>query len=112
MVTLRLYKYNEFFQKCSQVEFELSWNMLKLVAFLAIFVLATTAQQVIRHRYELNAILANFNRQSRGGRIVGGSDSTIESHPYIIALQFRGRHSCGGSIINENTILSAAHCTL
>lgn len=47
----------------------------------------------------------------RGGRIVGGADARIEDFPYQIGLFFNRRHTCGGSILNENTVISAAHCT-
>ncbi|KAF7283571.1 hypothetical protein GWI33_023416 [Rhynchophorus ferrugineus] len=46
-------------------------------------------------------------------RIIGGSEATPNSHPYQVALfiQFpQGRSFCGGSIISENYILTAAHC--
>jgi trypsin len=60
----------------------------------------------------LNAIRILGDRQpSRGGRIVGGNDADIENHAYQIGLFYNRRHSCGGSVLNANTILSAAHCT-
>ncbi|KAJ8942810.1 hypothetical protein NQ318_022824 [Aromia moschata] len=43
-------------------------------------------------------------------RIVGGNTTTIEKHPWQVSLQIFGVHSCGGSIISANTILTAAHC--
>lgn len=47
----------------------------------------------------------------RGGRIVGGNAVDIENYPYQISLQLNGGHYCGGSIVNANTIVCAAHCT-
>ncbi|CAH1371391.1 unnamed protein product, partial [Tenebrio molitor] len=44
-------------------------------------------------------------------RIVGGKSLSIKQVPFIISLQNLGMHMCGGSIINENTIITAAHCT-
>ncbi|XP_037714159.1 trypsin delta-like [Drosophila subpulchrella] len=44
------------------------------------------------------------------GRIVGGVATTISSFPWQISLQRSGSHSCGGSIISEYYILTAAHC--
>ncbi|XP_023311146.1 trypsin-7-like [Anoplophora glabripennis] len=44
------------------------------------------------------------------GRIVGGNNTTIETHPYIVSVQELNNHVCGGSIIAANWILSAAHC--
>ncbi|CAG9860207.1 unnamed protein product [Phyllotreta striolata] len=43
-------------------------------------------------------------------RIVGGNETTIEKHPWIVSIKSLGVHFCGGSIINENTIVTAAHC--
>lgn len=44
------------------------------------------------------------------GRIVGGEATTIEQHPYQISVQILGSHWCGGSIISDRYIVSAAHC--
>lgn len=44
------------------------------------------------------------------GRIVGGIDTTIDSIPYQISMLNFGSHRCGGSILNDWTILTAAHC--
>jgi len=43
--------------------------------------------------------------------IVGGSSTTINNYPYQVSVQTTGGfHFCGGSILNENFILSANHC--
>jgi len=48
---------------------------------------------------------------NKDGRIVGGKPIEIVDRPFQISLQLNGRHYCGGSIINKNTVVSAAHCT-
>ncbi|XP_017139637.1 trypsin alpha-3 [Drosophila miranda] len=48
------------------------------------------------------------NRQSP--RIVGGYPTDIVNVPYIVSLQLYGNHHCGGSIVNNRTIITAAHC--
>ncbi|GLH06567.1 Trypsin-1 [Gryllus bimaculatus] len=43
-------------------------------------------------------------------RIVGGTETTITDFPFAVSLEYQGNHSCGGSIISEKYILTAAHC--
>ncbi|KAK7072254.1 hypothetical protein SK128_014832 [Halocaridina rubra] len=47
-------------------------------------------------------------------RIVGGVEATPGQFPYIISMQvesgFGRYHSCGGSIYNENYVITAGHC--
>uniref|UniRef100_A0A336MPT1 CSON004811 protein n=1 Tax=Culicoides sonorensis TaxID=179676 RepID=A0A336MPT1_CULSO len=49
-----------------------------------------------------------------GGRIVGGTNAAPGEFPYIVSIKwgFIGllQHVCGGSILNENWILTAGHC--
>ncbi|XP_066154337.1 trypsin-7-like [Euwallacea fornicatus] len=44
-------------------------------------------------------------------RIVGGNPVNILEYPYQVSLEYFHRHRCGGSIISETWVLSAAHCT-
>lgn len=44
-------------------------------------------------------------------RIVGGEDANIADYPWQISMQTTsGFHYCGGSILNEEWIVTAAHC--
>ncbi|XP_017125862.1 serine protease SP24D [Drosophila elegans] len=44
------------------------------------------------------------------GRVVGGEDAAKAQFPHQISLRNGGSHSCGGSILSRNYILTAAHC--
>jgi len=44
------------------------------------------------------------------GRIVGGEEATEHAWPWQVALFIDNAWFCGGSIISENYVLTAAHC--
>lgn len=64
--------------------------------------------QAARYNEQLNNSL---ELTERNGRIVGGRDALITEFPFIVALLRFNAHICGGTILNANTILTAAHCT-
>ncbi|XP_053155607.1 complement factor D [Hemicordylus capensis] len=44
------------------------------------------------------------------GRILGGQDAPAHQRPYMASLQMDGEHVCGGFLIADQWVLSAAHC--
>jgi trypsin len=44
--------------------------------------------------------------------IVGGTTASAGDFPYIVSIQKSGSHFCGGSLLNANTVLTAAHCAV
>ncbi|KAL3276634.1 hypothetical protein HHI36_012006 [Cryptolaemus montrouzieri] len=49
------------------------------------------------------------NNQELG--IIGGKVVDIKDYPYQVSVQYFDEHYCGGSIINDRFIVTAAHCT-
>jgi trypsin len=58
-------------------------------------------------------VIAQEEVKLGGRRIVGGEETDIKQHPWQVALTIKrpeGSYLCGGSIIAQQWILTAAHC--
>lgn len=44
--------------------------------------------------------------------IVGGVTASAGDFPFIVSVQRSGSHYCGGTLLNANTVLTAAHCAV
>lgn len=56
------------------------------------------------------AMLLKTGKESLNGRIVGGGETSIFSHPYTASIQYFGFHYCGAAIISDKFLVTAAHC--
>jgi secreted trypsin-like serine protease len=60
----------------------------------------------------ISACSCDEERSGKSNRIVGGQPAKPGQFPYMVSLQLGGWHFCGGSILNEWVILTAAHCLM
>jgi hypothetical protein len=44
-------------------------------------------------------------------KIIDGTETVVNQYPWLVSLQLAGSHFCGGTLISENWILTASHCT-
>ncbi|KAF4517249.1 hypothetical protein B566_EDAN011633 [Ephemera danica] len=51
------------------------------------------------------------NEQSAEGRIVGGQEAERHQFPYQVGIIVDDTYLCGGSMITNSVVLTAAHCT-
>ncbi|KAL5279659.1 hypothetical protein ACFFRR_003949 [Megaselia abdita] len=58
------------------------------------------------HSLTLPRLKAAFS----SGDIIDGHEAQPGEAPFIVSLEFLGSHFCAGSIIDEDTILTAGHC--
>lgn len=57
------------------------------------------------------SVCGRSNFQSKiDTKIVGGEIIEKHKYPWMVQLTYNGTYICGGSIINDRYILSAAHC--
>jgi len=49
-------------------------------------------------------------RKTPEARIIGGGEATKNRYPYMASITYERAHVCGGSLIADDIILTAAHC--
>ncbi|XP_031633643.1 trypsin-3-like [Contarinia nasturtii] len=56
-------------------------------------------------------IFTIYSADAFNARILGGFETAIEGMPWQVSLIWYSYFRCGGSIIGQNWVISAAHCT-
>ncbi|XP_035688123.1 trypsin-like [Branchiostoma floridae] len=62
------------------------------------------------HFFALLALVSYAAAEGYEDRIVGGAEATPGAFPWQVSLQRSGSHFCGGTLLNSQWVLSAAHC--
>ena len=55
-------------------------------------------------------MLANWYSVSAEFKIINGTQAIMHEYPQLVSLRVNNEHICGGSLLNGNTVLTAAHC--
>jgi secreted trypsin-like serine protease len=70
-----------------------------------------------KHLQEESANIFNLGRwraleQRAEERIVGGTDAELHEFPWQVAIFLEDLFFCGGALINDQFVLTAAHCLM
>ncbi|XP_001658406.2 trypsin-1 [Aedes aegypti] len=57
-----------------------------------------------------NCPICSCGINNNNSRIVGGTNAKEGKYPWMVALYYNNRFICGGSLINDRYVLTAAHC--
>ncbi|XP_062538139.1 uncharacterized protein LOC134206439 [Armigeres subalbatus] len=57
-----------------------------------------------------NCPICSCGKRNNDSRIVGGTNAQEDRYPWMVALYYNNRFICGGSLINDRYVLTAAHC--
>lgn len=70
-------------------------------------------REALKESYDLFCSLhspPDCGLRAMSGRIVGGAQTSETKWPWQVSLHFGSTHICGGTLIDAQWVLTAAHC--
>ncbi|KAB0805675.1 hypothetical protein PPYR_02645 [Photinus pyralis] len=58
----------------------------------------------------ITALITVNEGLSLQNRIIGGTNAPDNQYPYMVSISYLGEHNCGGSVVDHEWIVTAAHC--
>uniref|UniRef100_A0ABM5EQU4 Transmembrane protease serine 4 isoform X2 n=1 Tax=Pogona vitticeps TaxID=103695 RepID=A0ABM5EQU4_9SAUR len=60
--------------------------------------------------FAVSLTCSSCGKSAKLPRVVGGNPASTKAWPWQASLQYKGQHVCGGSFIDAQWVLTAAHC--
>lgn len=57
-----------------------------------------------------NVSFVDCGLRNDGKRVVGGDDAALNEFPWQVRLSYLNTFYCGGTLINDRYVITAAHC--
>lgn len=86
------------------------WAKSNFFFLLLLGCLGKKKKSVVDVRLTWVALCSECGTRAKLPRIIGGVEATLGRWPWQVSLYYSNRHTCGGSIINSQWVVTAAHC--
>lgn len=87
------------------------FNKHLLIIVVVVFVLIGQCQSFTNYRCHNDTNVCGCSRRPRASlKIIGGHSALFNNWDWMVSLRDMTKHFCGGSILNEWYIITAAHC--
>ena len=100
-----------------------NWNFLLFMTSLFSFWFAVTIYEslnyhlprfhflfLLLHEWTKHKWFSGCGQKPFSARVVNGENAALHAWPWQISLRVNGRHICGGSLIEDDWVVTAAHC--
>ncbi|XP_011205130.2 serine protease SP24D [Bactrocera dorsalis] len=78
--------------------------------YIKLFVLVCLVAESIQGTRQ--RIVSGSSLQGPTPRIVGGTQAAVGQFPYQVSVRVNGKHICGGALVAQGFVVTAAHCVV